>query len=119
MNRGDDDASHEGREFIADGDGEQLRIYTLPGDQKQAFVDAMIAKQIERGDEVGGHVWEQNADEYGPRILYAEIANINARLKQMFWDSEYVGYRQRARAQDLLVDLGNYASFLHDYIGRE
>ncbi len=94
---------------------EEERIYSTPGDQKQAFIDAMVDKQTDRAAEVGGHVWVRNAEEYGPRILYSEIANINSRLRQIFWDAEYDEAKQ-ARAKDLLVDLGNYASFLYDVL---
>lgn len=101
-----------------DDDESRLRIYTTPGAQRSAFIEAMAAKQTARADEVGADTWREYADTYGPEILYAEIASINSRLKQLFWDMKY-NLTKRERASDLLIDLGNYASFLYAEINDE
>ncbi len=100
-------------------DPNQMKIYTTPGDQANAFKEAMSAKQIERIEEVGQDTWREYADTYGFRILYAEIASINSRLKQLFWDGDVLLHGQVERASDLLIDLGNYASFLYEAIQSE
>ena len=97
---------------------EEQTIYTTPGEQKQAFMEAMAGKQEARAAEVGADTWREYSGTYGPRILYAEVASINSRLKEIFWDSEYTSDK-KARALDLLVDLGNYASFLYAEINDE
>ena len=94
---------------------EQMRIYTTPGEQRAAFIAAMTAKQVERIEEVGQDTWREYSETYGFRILYAEIASINSRLKQLFWDETLV-HGQVERASDLLIDLGNYAAFLYEAI---
>ncbi len=100
-----------------EGEDEQ-RIYTTPGAQHDAFIKAMTAKQVERAEEVGSDTWREYSDTYGFRILYAEIASINSRLKELFWDETLV-HGQVKRASDLLIDLGNYASFLYAAIQDE
>ena len=97
-------------------EGDQMRIYTTPGDQKEAFLKAMASKQAERIAEVGQDTWREYVDTYGFRILYAEIASINSRLKQLFWDTDQLLHGQVERASDLLIDLGNYTSFLYEAI---
>ena len=92
-----------------------VRVYRTPGAQADAFIAAMTAKQTERVEEVGQDTWREYVDIYGFRILYAEIASINSRLKQLFWDDVLL-HDQVARASDLLIDLGNYTSFLYDVI---
>ena len=104
---------------IEHDEGDQMRIYTTPGDQANAFKEAMTAKQVERTEEVGKDTWREYADTYGSRILYAEIASINSRLKQIFWDSSEYDTVNVERASDLLIDLGNYASFLYAKINDE
>ena len=105
--------THEpGREPQFDDESKQMRIYTTPGEQHDAFIKAMTAKQVERAEEVGADTWREYSDTYGFRILYAEIASINSRLKELLWDSTLV-HGQVERASDLLIDLGNYASFLY------
>lgn len=84
-------------------------------EQRTTFLEAMKVIREDRSTDVGEHTWRDYADVYGERILFAEIASITSRLKAVFWDSEYTTDR-KARAEDLLVDLGNYAGFLYDYI---
>ena len=93
----------------------EVSVYRTPGEQHQAFITAMTEKQTERVEEVGQDTWREYVDIYGFRILYAEIASVNSRLKQMFWD-EVLLHGQVERASDLLIDLGNYASFLYEAI---
>jgi hypothetical protein len=95
-----------------------LVTFIDPGAQREVFIAAMTDKQIERSKEVGTDTWREYEETYGVRLLYAEIASINSRLKQMFWDVEY-DPRRVDRASDLLIDLGNYASFLYATIQDE
>ena len=83
------------------------------------YVEAMKYTQGDRVKVAGGHIWQDSLNSYGPALLYAEIASINQRLKQIFWDEiddRFVDTANLARAEDLLVDLGNYASFLFDWV---
>lgn len=110
-----DEAMDDDTFGAGDDDGSQM-IYTTPGAQRSAFLEAMTSKQVERALEVGADTWREYADTYGVAILYAEIASINSRLKQVFWDHnpyEDMSTLNKPRVLDLLVDLGNYASFLY------
>lgn len=86
-------------------------------EQRSAFLEAMEEIKADRSKDVGEHTWRRYADEYGERILFAEIASITSRLRAIFWDGEYDQTTQKARAEDLLIDLGNYSGFLYDFIG--
>lgn len=77
---------------------------------------AMEKIQNEREQEIGEHTWQELVDTYGEAILFAEIASIVSRLKQMFWGNHYLNMDSQEvidRALDLLIDLGNFAEFFY------
>ena len=83
-------------------------------EQKEMFLAGMIAKQKDRAEEVGGHTWRTYVETYVPQIFFADLASIMSRLERMLWPVP-VPEIDHYKLQDLLIDLGNYASFLHEW----
>ena len=91
-----------------------------PAEEREAFLKAMTEVQTDREEEIGGPSWKDNVDNHGVAILYAEIAGITNRLKQMLWFPAGNPYADPDelnldRLEDLTVDLANYAEFLHTW----
>ena len=82
---------------------------------KKDFLKAMSEVKNQRVEEVGGDGWQSYVEIYGPQALFAEIASITHRLKLLFWDTPY-NVAQQQKAMDLLVDIGNYAGFLFEWV---
>ena len=82
------------------------------------FVNAMKKVQSDREREAGGHTWKVYTRRYGPQIIFAEIASITSRIEALIWkkSEDSLTAEQKNRLRDLTVDLGNYTSFLFDWI---
>lgn len=79
----------------------------------------MAAIQKERADELGRHIWEDMVEQYGEAILFAELASITARLKELVWQAEYDNPNHPDRIDrilDLCIDGGNYLDFLYQTV---
>lgn len=89
-----------------------------PGEQHQAFVEAMLAIQKDRKDETADHTWKAHLDRYGLAIYFADLAGIVGRLEGLVWKRRYddLTPRQQEKVIDLLVDLGNYAGFMYEWL---
>ncbi len=67
-----------------------------------------------------GSQWMRHLDRYGPVAYFYEMVGIMGRLESLIVDDnipEGVPEEVLVEAiQDKLVDLGNYASFIHDWM---
>ncbi len=85
------------------------------------YEEARAKVQVSR--EHYGSQWKRHLNRYGLAAYFYELAGILGRLESLIIDdvapdgvpSEVVG----EAIQDKLLDLGNYASFMHDWIEEE
>lgn len=70
-----------------------------------------------------GSQWMRHLDRYGPIAYFYEMVGIMGRLESLIVDDNIPdGVPEEALVeaiQDKLVDLGNYASFIHDWMEEE
>lgn len=68
-----------------------------------------------------GSQWKTHLDRYGPRAYFYELAGILGRLESLIVDDADAFFdippeAVMAEVQDKLLDLGNYASFIYEWI---
>lgn len=80
------------------------------------FVNAMLDIQENRKRELGKHTWRTHLDRYGPAPYAWELIGITSRLEAAIINRHPETSMNTPKVLDLLVDLGNYASFLYDWI---
>ncbi len=71
--------------------------------------------EIRKNREHYGSQWKQHLDRYGPISYFYELAGILGRLESLMTNPTS---REDTfdEVQDKLLDLGNYASFIYDWI---
>ena len=79
--------------------------------------------EIRKDREHYGSQWSRHLDRYGPVAYFYELAGIMGRLESLIVDDdvpEGVPSEVVAEAiEDKLLDIGNYASFMYDWIQEE
>ncbi len=77
------------------------------------YEEARAKVQVSR--EYYGSQWKEHLDRYGPIAYFYELAGILGRLESIMTNPTS---RDETfdEVQDKLLDLGNYASFIYDWI---
>lgn len=63
-----------------------------------------------------GSQWRFHLQRYGPVAYFYEMAGIMGRLEAMLVSPPVETDEMELQIMDKLLDLGNYASFIHDHI---
>lgn len=87
--------------------------------QTENFVAAMNAIQGDRCAEVGGHLWFRHLERYGAVAYFYELAGIVGRIEQVLVGNPGAVPEDdvlASKLEDLLVDLGNYAGFMYEWL---
>jgi len=91
-----------------------------PGEQRAVFIEAMQAIKDDRRAEIGKHIWREHLDDLGPAGYLFDLIGIVGRLRAILWPGvQHLSSLTEAQVDkvlDLLIDLGNYAGFTHDWI---
>lgn len=82
------------------------------------YMEAMKKIQESRASEVYGHLWMRHLNRYGLVAYFWELAGILGRLEHILVRTSSPVDR-RAKVKDLLLDLGNYAGFMYEWICRQ